>query len=155
MRLLLEVRSDHAAFRSAVDMARTSAVTAESEAPQLAWLAWNLHHAYGAIEALLSRIFQEIEGSVPAGPQWHRDVMELAGAQMPGLRPALLSTESVRGLHRLRGFRHFVRHAYFTPLDWRHLALHRDDLLILEGSMERDLNALEAWLDALVGAAEE
>jgi hypothetical protein len=75
-----------------------------------------LHNYYGAAESLLARIARVLDNDLPAGSEWHRELLDRMGRELPDVRPAVLSVASLKLLRRLLGFRHFFRHAYAVQL---------------------------------------
>jgi hypothetical protein len=75
-------------------------------------VALNLHTFYSAIERILEDIARTIEGSVPAGPDWHRDLLIQMSAKIPEVRPPVIRRETRSLLDEYRGFRHVVRNVY-------------------------------------------
>ncbi len=144
-RLRAEIQSDRAALDGHLDVVASLAL--EDAGPAvLARAAWSLHHAYTAVESILERVARTVEGSVPEGADWHKALLDDAALEIPTTRPALLGRATVRALHDLRTFRHFVRHAYAVELA-------SDRLVDLQGRAHRlrapllaDLTALDAWL---------
>jgi hypothetical protein len=53
-------------------------------------VALNLHSFYTAIERILEDIAREIDGAVPTGPEWRRDLLMQMSAQFPIVRPRAL-----------------------------------------------------------------
>jgi hypothetical protein len=111
-----------------LDMAATSAMAASRRAKALAdpegpldpdarsdreqAVGYQLHNCYGALESVLERLINALDGSVPAGRDYHGDLVNRAAAPVGGVRPAILSPDTAALLHRLRAFRHAFRHAY-------------------------------------------
>ena len=71
-----------------------------------------LHNCYGAMESALERIIQAMDGTLPASSSYHADLIRRAQTAIEGVRPAIISTSTARGLQKLRAFRHVFRHAY-------------------------------------------
>ena len=71
-----------------------------------------VHDCYTALEAALERLIDAVDGDRPKGGDYHAQLIERAAAALAGLRPAIVSAETARDLHALRGFRHVMRHAY-------------------------------------------
>jgi len=71
-----------------------------------------LHNCYGAMESVLERIIQAVDGALPTSPSYHSDLIRRAQTAIEGVRPALISASTARGLQKLRAFRHVFRHAY-------------------------------------------
>lgn len=149
-----EVRSDRAAFEARVTELRDLDLTAASSEADLARAALALHHAYSAVEGMLDRVSRTIEGSLPEGPDWHQALLDTMALEIDEVRPRVLGDESVRLLHRLLGFRHFLRHAYAVPLDPEQLIRLRGDALSLAPRLAVDLDAFDAFLKRLVERAE-
>lgn len=84
---------------------------------QLDSAAYQIHNLYCAAEDLLKLVAQAFENRIGAGGEWHRTLLLRMSQPVPGIRPALLSEELFDVMNRLRGFRHFVRHAYVTEID--------------------------------------
>lgn len=58
-----------------------------------------------------------IDGNVPRGENWHQVLLEQMVAEMPLIRPAVISEETRQMLDEYRGFRHIVRNVYAFRLD--------------------------------------
>ena len=106
------------------------------------------------IEAILERTMRTIEGSLPEGPDFHKELLDSAALSIEGIRKPLLSAQTVVALHDLRAFRHFVRHAYAVKLDPERLADLQRRTAALRGGLEEDLDALDGWLRELANAVE-
>lgn len=118
---------------------------------ELARAAWNLHHAYTALEAILERVLRLVDGVIPEGPASLVELLELATLEVEGLRPALLGVDARARLHELRSFRHFARHGYAVELDAARLSALAATAAALRPLLARDLDRLDAWLGALAG----
>ena len=149
-RLRAEVESDRAALDSHLDTLASLSLDAPSISPAvLAQAAWALHHAYTGIEAILERTARVIEGSLPEGPDWHKALLDDAALTIERTRPPLLSVQTVRALHDLRAFRHFVRHGSVVQLEASRLAVLQQRAADLRADLTDDLDRLDAWLLAL------
>lgn len=150
-RLRARLRADRQAFRDRVSELRGLTIGAADPAVA-AQVAVALHHAYGAVEAALARTARTLEGEVPEGPDWHQALLESMGLEIEGIRPAVLSGDSLQPLRRLLAFRHFFRHAYAVAWDAERLAELRAVVLRLEKPLLRDLDALDQLLRSLAAA---
>jgi len=56
-------------------------------------------------------------GGMPHGAAWHRRLLDDAALQLPKLRPAILSADTVRALEPYLAFRHRCRNLYLFDLD--------------------------------------
>ena len=151
-RLRAEVRFDRDAFEQRLCDLDLLRLDADATAADAAQAAVALHHAYCAIESILLRIARQLEGSTPEGPEWHQALLHASGLEIPGVRPALLSRESVELLRRLLGFRHFFRHGYAVPLDPHQLAELRREMNELAPRLLRELDQLDALLAQIAAA---
>ena len=78
--------------------------------------AYDLHGFYGGLERIFEAVATAIDGSVPGGESWHRDLLQQMGRELPGIRPALFSEETVSLMDEFRRFRHRIRNIYFFNL---------------------------------------
>ena len=83
--------------RLALEIA-TSPSAEDSEA-QRALVAVRIHRYYTAVETTLERI-ERTFAAAPTGPDWHRELLEGAALELPGVRPAILSSATVSGAGR-------------------------------------------------------
>jgi hypothetical protein len=75
-------------------------------------VALNLHGFYAGVERIFEDIARTLDETVPAGPDWHRDLLLQMSAAIDGVRPAVISQETRFCLDEYRGFRHVVRNVY-------------------------------------------
>jgi hypothetical protein len=80
-------------------------------------VALNLHGFYAGLERLFEMIAAAVDGNVPRGENWHQMLLEQMVAEVPSVRPALISEETRRMLDEYRGFRHVVRNVYAFRFD--------------------------------------
>jgi hypothetical protein len=144
-RLRAELRSDRTTWSSRLEELHQLDLS-QGDLGALAQAAVALHHGYGAIESALERVARSLEGSLPTGRDWHVALLENMALDIEGVRPRILSDESLRLLRSLLAFRHFFRHAYAASLEAPRLEALRADMLALRAPLERDLDALDAHL---------
>jgi hypothetical protein len=125
-RLRAEIESDLHAFDARVDELAALPALVGAEPATLAQAAVALHHAYGAVEAALTRVARALDDDVSIGPEWHQALLEAMALDVEGVRPAVLRLETLAMLRRLLAFRHFFRHAYAVALDAVQLERLRD-----------------------------
>jgi len=75
-------------------------------------VAINLHGVYNGIERILEWLAREVDEGLPAGPNWHRDLLMQMTLQVEGLRPAVIRSQTAHGLEEYLRFRHLVRNLY-------------------------------------------
>ena len=80
-------------------------------------MALNLHGFYSGFERLFTHIAETIDGDLPHGEDWHRLLLQQMKTEIPGIRPAVISTEMGEILDDRRKFRHVVRNVYTHHLD--------------------------------------
>jgi hypothetical protein len=80
-------------------------------------VALNLHGFYSGLERIFERIALAIDGSVPSGINWHRELLNQMAIEIPDVRPAVISSELEDNLEEYRGFRHVVRNVYSYRLN--------------------------------------
>ncbi|MGB9887221.1 MAG: hypothetical protein ACPLPT_01490 [Moorellales bacterium] len=79
--------------------------------------ALNLHDFYTGLERILHYVAANIEGHVPQGREWHRELLRQMGVAVPGIRPQVLSADLVKALDEYLRFRHVLRNIYAFELD--------------------------------------
>jgi len=80
-------------------------------------VALNLHGLYSGFERIFVQIAEIIDDDLPQGEDWHKLLLGQMKIEMPGIRPAVISTEMWDVLDDLRKFRHVVRNVYTHHLD--------------------------------------
>jgi len=76
-----------------------------------------LHNVYSAIEDVFQEIAKTFENQIQDPSRYHRELLIRMTIEVPGIRLAFLSEESLDILDELRGFRHIFRHSYSYELD--------------------------------------
>lgn len=80
-------------------------------------LALTLHTAYGVMESYFLRISKYFENNLPPD-RWHKALVDKMALEIPGLRPALIETESMKAqIGALLKFRHRIRNLYGEDID--------------------------------------
>lgn len=75
-------------------------------------VALNLRGFYAGIERIFEDIARTVDQTVPAGGNWHQDVLLQMAAGINTLRPAVITRDTRHCLDEYRGFRHLVRNVY-------------------------------------------
>jgi len=78
--------------------------------------ALSLHDLYSGLERIFRQIAATVDNDVPSNQEWHRDLLRLMKDEIPGVRPAVLSSDSVSALDEYLWFRHVVRNIYAFSL---------------------------------------
>jgi len=103
-----------------------------------------LHSFYNGVENVLKRVAQEIDRSVPTGEGWHRALLRRMAAEVPGVRSAVLRSDTVAALEPYLGFRHFFRHSYTFEIDWEKLKPLVERVTEVSQGFRQDLEAFFA-----------
>ncbi|MFQ3619049.1 MAG: hypothetical protein SNJ57_19980 [Cyanobacteriota bacterium] len=112
-------------------------------------VALNLHSFYTATERILEDIAREIDGAVPKGPEWHRDLLLQMSMAFPGTRPTVLKRTSRACLDEYRGLRHVIRNVYAFNLKPSRLRELVEMLPSCHASLVADLDAFCQFLETL------
>ena len=80
-------------------------------------VALNLQGFYNGIENIFESIAQEIDQYLPQGERWHLELITQMSREISGVRPAVISEQTLTDLDEYRSFRHVVRHIYSTKFD--------------------------------------
>ncbi len=121
---------------------------AEMRAVVFEGTAFVIHNYYSAAEDLLRLVATAFENNIIDVSRWHSELIDRMTLDIEGTRPALLSKETAALLHRLRAFRHFVRHAYKVDLDPTEIQVNIDRVTevhpLLKADIQRFLAALRS-----------
>jgi hypothetical protein len=79
-------------------------------------VALNLHGFYAGVERIFEDIARSVDGGMPKGVSWHRDLLVQMAAEIPATRPPVLRKETFVCLNDYLGFRHAVRNIYTFQL---------------------------------------
>jgi hypothetical protein len=74
--------------------------------------ALNLHDFYAGLERIFQQIVSTVDGNMPSGQNWHRELLQQMQSDLPDLRPPVLSPEVVNTLDEFLRFRHGLRNVY-------------------------------------------
>ncbi len=111
--------------------------------------ALNLHGFYAGIERVLEIIADGIDRVKPSGPRWHQELLRQMAAEIPGVRPPVLSLETRDRLDRYRGFRHVVRNVYTFNFDVGQIEVLIKQLSSTLEQVSRDLLGFADFLEQL------
>ena len=111
--------------------------------------ALNLHGFYARLERLLEIIADGVDQAKPAGAHWHDDLLRQMAAEVPGVRPPILSQETRERLDRYRGFRHVVRNVYTYNLDPEQIGVLVRQLAPTMARVSQDLAAFADFLEQM------
>lgn len=75
-------------------------------------VAYDLHGFYTGLERIFRSVAGTIDDRIPAGENWHKELLEQMTLEIEGIRPALLSNATRDFLEEFMRFRHRVRNIY-------------------------------------------
>jgi hypothetical protein len=107
-----------------------------------------VHDFYTGIERLLVKIAPELNGGLPQGLGWHRELLQNMTLDLPGIRPPVLRQETARALEEFLRFRHLFRNLYGFELDWARIRPLLRRTASTWKRVKRDLKAFLAFLDS-------
>ncbi len=106
-----------------------------------------LHDFYVAIENTLKIICIEIDENLPEGTHWQLLLLKQASYEIPEVRPAIISKETMRKLDKYRAFRHLFRNVYGFNLESSRIEELLLELPDATDSFKNDLNRFLKLLD--------
>lgn len=80
-------------------------------------VAFDLHSFYQSVERIFESIAALLGRGLPSGDSWHKLLLKQMTEELPGIRPAVISAETMTMLDRYRTFRHVARNIYTFKLD--------------------------------------
>lgn len=84
--------------------------------------ALNLHDFYAGLERIFQQIGSTVDGNIPTGHNWHRELLQQMESDLPELRPPVLTTEAAKSLDEFLRFRHVLRNIYAFQFDPERIA---------------------------------
>lgn len=111
--------------------------------------ALDLHGFYAGIERLLELIANEIDGGLPTGARWHRDLLEQMSIEIAQVRPAVLQPDTHKALIEYLEFRHVIRNVYTFELQAGRVKELAEKLRSAFELVQRDLSTFYNLLEEL------
>ena len=111
---------------------------------------YQLVRFFNVVEQMGLRVAKAFENHIDDERGWHSQLVHRLGLVVPGIRPALYSSEVATALHDVRGFRHVVTHAYDLELDPERISIvlrHAEKVAsLLPGLVEAFFNGVEGTM---------
>ncbi len=105
-----------------------------------------LHGFYNGIERVFVRIAEELNGGVPQGDQWHRQLVTDMSIAIPGVRPAVIDAALADGLGEFLRFRHVFRNVYGFVLDPERMRPLEERLPVVLATFRMQIQVFLTWL---------
>jgi len=112
-------------------------------------VALNLHGFYAGVERIFEEIAREIDGSLPAGPEWHRDLLMQMSAGVANVRPPVIERNTRDCLDEYRDFCYVVRNVYTFNLRPSRLQELVADLSVCYAVLGQNVTTFCDFLDKL------
>ena len=121
LRLVAEIQEEMAVLVATGERAARAAARFGANEPdefEIGGVAATLHEFYSVAENLFKRIALELNGGLPAGGDWHVQLLRDMALEIPGVRPAVVRRSTANQLKEFLDFRHRFRHTYGFELRW-------------------------------------
>ena len=108
-----------------------------------------IHDFYTGVERVFRLIAPLLNGGLPEGEAWHRQLLRNMCLEIPTVRPPVLRPETGRALEEFLRFRHLFRHIYGFELEGERLMTLLARLEPVWQEVRRDLQGFGEFLEAL------
>ncbi|MAT99064.1 MAG: hypothetical protein CL608_18110 [Anaerolineaceae bacterium] len=109
--------------------------------------ALNLHDFYAGLERIFQQIGSTVDGHIPTGHNWHRELLQQMQSDLPDLRPPVLSTEVTNVLDEFLRFRHVLRNVYAFQFDPERIARLVNQLRPTWAKIQTELTTFASFLE--------
>jgi hypothetical protein len=106
-----------------------------------------VHDFYTAAERIFEWIAPELNGGLPTGSAWHRELLDNMSLDLPSIRPPVITRDTLRLLSEFLRFRHMFRNIYGFELEWERLKPLLMRLPTAWVCLQLDLQGFLAFLD--------
>lgn len=131
-----------------VDLALADFPSATPPPRELRGIGDIVHDFYTGAEHIFEKVATEVDGGVPAGAAWHRELLESMALDLPGLRPPVVTTGTARALEEFLRFRHLFRNAYGFELEWQRIKPLLGRAPGVWSTLDTDVKTFLSFLDA-------
>jgi len=111
-------------------------------------VALNLHGFYNGLERIFEWVARQLDGTMPEGRSWHRDLLNQMSLTISGVRPALIQPTTQNQLEAYLGFRHLVRNLYTWQFDPEKIGQLIHSLPDTVARLDSDFQTFQQFLDA-------
>jgi hypothetical protein len=113
--------------------------------------ALNLHDFYAGLERIFQQIGATVDGNIPAGSNWHRELLKQMEADLPDVRPPVLSVTTAETLDEFLRFRHVLRNVYAFQFDPERVARLVKQMRPAWMHVQQELSAFAVLLEQVGG----
>ncbi|MBS4025963.1 MAG: hypothetical protein KGZ96_09860 [Clostridia bacterium] len=111
-----------------------------------------LHDFYVSVENMFEMISREIDESTPQGLDWHIKLLKQMNLEIPQVRPAVISKETLYLLDKFRAFRHVFRNVYGFNLDANRLKDLLEEMPIAVTKFTKDLDRFTRKMEEIINS---
>ncbi|MBW1804166.1 MAG: hypothetical protein JRJ85_25965 [Deltaproteobacteria bacterium] len=111
-----------------------------------------LHNFYTGCERIFKLVASEVNGAIPRELDWHRRLLTQMAIDIEGVRPPVISRETMKGLEELLRFRHVVRNIYGYELESARI---EDMISLLTGLYRRFVEEVGVFISFLDGVHQQ
>lgn len=109
----------------------------------------NLHDVYSGFEKIFRQIAATVDGDMPSAAEWHRELLEQMGLDLPQIRPPVLSSNALQLLDEYLRFRHVVRNVYTFSFDPERVGRLVKDLTTTFSIIKQELMEFAIFLEQI------
>jgi len=108
-----------------------------------------LHDFYNGVENIFRRIAQELNGGLPAGEDWHRQLLADMTLPIKDTRPPVISSKLKQELYKYLGFRHVFRNIYGFSLEEERIKTLVKQLPSVLLKLKQEISIFQGYLNKL------
>lgn len=105
---------------------------------------------YNSIESIFLTIGQDINGGIPQGTEWHKNLLRDMMIEIPHLRPQVISEGLAEELDEYLRFRHLFIHGYGFNLKWSRIRVLINRTSRVYHKFQKELKGFIKFLEVLV-----
>ena len=106
----------------------------------------NIHSFYLGLERIFKNIAKKIDGDLPEGSHWHRDLLSQMNEERNSTRPAVISDSTRKQLDEYRKFFHVIRNIYGIELKPARIKHNLNKLEKVWNDVKKELNSFLNFL---------
>lgn len=108
-----------------------------------------VNQIYSSFERIFKNIAKSFENNIEQD-LWHKSLLERMALDIEGIRPRVVSEETIKYLDELRAFRHFFRHAYDIDIDKDKFKIIAHKTNLLRSSFKMDFKKFLKFMGELI-----
>jgi hypothetical protein len=109
-------------------------------------LALNIHSFYTGLERIFENIASKVDGEIPTGESWHKELLIQMSTPLQEIRPQVISESLLSALNELLTFRHRIRNIYSFKIDPKRVVRMCKQLDSIGNKIFEDLNGFVSFL---------